>query len=82
MKITIDLDDPLLTKAKQLASNRRQTLRTVVEHAIRLALRESENEKEKFELKDARVNGGGLSSEFKSASWSDIREPTYTGRDR
>ncbi len=82
MKITIDIDDSLLTKAKQLARNRRQTLQAVVEHAIRLALRENENEKQNFELRDTRVNGSGLSSEFKSASWSDLREAAYTGRDR
>ena len=80
MKTTIDLTDALAKKAKQLADRNGQTLRAVIEDGIRLALRESEGRKSVFKLKDSRVQGKGLQSEFETASWSDIRDAAYEGR--
>lgn len=80
MKTTIELSDPLLERAKRLAARDSTTLRELVEAGLRHVLKERAQRAEPFVLRDARVEGRGLSPEFSGASWNDIRNASYEGR--
>jgi Arc/MetJ family transcription regulator len=80
MKTTIELSDPLLERAKRLAARDSTTLRELVEAGLRHVLKERAQRAQTFELRDARVEGRGLSAEFADASWNDIRNASYEGR--
>jgi hypothetical protein len=55
-------------------------LRELVEAGLRHVLKERAAQARAFSLRDARVDGHGLSPEFSGASWSDIRNASYEGR--
>jgi hypothetical protein len=80
MKTTIELSDPLLERAKRLAAEESTTLRELVEAGLRLVLKERTARQEPFVLRDARVDGRGLSAEFVGANWSELRKASYEGR--
>lgn len=79
MKTTIEISDDLMKKAKALAARRHSTLRSVIEHGIRVALKE-EQQAEKFSLPDLSVKGKGLQEGFRDKPWSDIRHAAYEGQ--
>jgi len=79
MKTTVELSDPLLERAKRLASERGSTLRDLIEIGLRRVL-EDEQASKPFELRDLRVKGQGLQPEFQDASWEQIREAAYGER--
>jgi hypothetical protein len=79
MKITVDISDPLLERAKRLASDRGSTLREVIEAGLRRLLEEERSAKP-FVLRDLRVTCSGLQAEFQLASWEQIRDAAYRGR--
>lgn len=76
MKTTIEISSPLLAKAKRLAARENTTIRELVEAGLRLILEQRSGEKA-FVLRDARVGGHGLASEFQGASWERIRDAAY-----
>ncbi|MEO8185038.1 MAG: type II toxin-antitoxin system VapB family antitoxin [Deltaproteobacteria bacterium] len=80
MKTTIELSDPLLERAKRLAARDSTSLRELVEAGLRHVLKERSGRNERFVLRDARVNGSGLSQEFADAGWDEIRNASYAGR--
>jgi hypothetical protein len=80
MKTTLELSAPLLERAKRLAAKESTTLRELVEAGLRLVLKERAERAEPFVMRDARVDGQGLSPEFQAAAWSDIRNASYEGR--
>jgi hypothetical protein len=80
MKTTIELPEPLVERAKRLAARDSTTLRELVEAGLRHVLKERSSRKEPFVLRDARVEGQGLSEEFVGAGWSEIRNASYAGR--
>ena len=79
MKTTIDIPDELLIKAKDLAIERRTTLRAIIEQGIRNTLKEQRHG-EKYALPDMSVGGKGLQPEFRNKAWSDFRDAAYEGR--
>jgi len=79
MKTTIDIPDELLIKAKELAIERRTTLRAIIEQGIRNTLKEQRHG-EKNALPDMSVAGKGLQPEFRNKAWSDFRDVAYEGR--
>ncbi len=79
MKTTVDISDPLLRAAKQAARRDGTTLRTLVEHGLRLALAER-RATAPTRLRDASVGGRGLQPGAEGLSWEEIREATYAGR--
>ncbi|MDQ3431642.1 MAG: type II toxin-antitoxin system VapB family antitoxin [Actinomycetota bacterium] len=58
MKTTLNLDDELMRRAKQVASSRGSTLTAVVEGALRAALSEPAVRPEGFTLRLPTVAGG------------------------
>jgi hypothetical protein len=80
MKTTLEISDPLLERAKRLAADESTTLRELVEAGLRLVMKEKAARAKPFELRDARVDGRGLSPEFETADWGEIRKASYEGR--
>lgn len=78
MKTTVDLPEALVRRAKEAAARRGTTLRALVEAGLRSVLRERKRG-QRFELRDARVSGRGISSEFDGAGWDRIRDAAYEG---
>ena len=79
MKVTIELADDLLDRAKAHAAKQRTTLRALVERGLHEVLNADE-EPVRFRLEDASVGGRGLQKEYQGAEWSRIRSAAYEGR--
>ena len=79
MKTTIELPDDLLDRSKRLARAEGTTLRAIIEEGLHLALRVREpRQRKKFTLNP--FPGDGLTPEFESASWTQIRDEIYRDR--
>lgn len=78
VKTTIDLNDELFRRAKQVAAVEGTTLRQLVESGLRaeLARRESGD----FTLLDASFGGRGVQPGIDEGDWDSIREAIYAGR--
>ena len=76
MKTTVDLPDPLLEEAKQLAAEQGTTLKELIATGLRHVLR-SRARPSCFQLRDAGFGGSGLQPEFRDASWKDMRDAIY-----
>lgn len=79
MKTTIEISDPLLRRAKKLASSEDTTLRALVEDGLRKVLEDKEARKKTFQLKHVTYGGQGLQPQAQGASWEKIRELAYEG---
>jgi hypothetical protein len=77
MKTTVEINDRLMTEAKELARSRNTTLRNIIEQGLRRMIDEAEEPKPKFKLRDGSVGGDGL---VKERSWEEIRDLIYEGR--
>lgn len=61
MKTTIDVSDALFNSVKELARQRRTTLRALIEEGLRRVLNDAQAKaKPAFKLKDARVHGKAM----------------------
>jgi hypothetical protein len=79
MKTTLDIPDPLFQEAKSMARREGTTLRELVERGLKLALDERRS-RGLFRLRDASVDGQGLSRDAQKLSWYDIRAMAYGDR--
>jgi hypothetical protein len=85
MKTTLDIADPLLREAKQLAARDGTTLRALVEQGLRQVVAERAPKATGFKLRDASVGGNGLTDEFKNATpdqWLEAMHGRTGGPDR
>jgi Arc/MetJ family transcription regulator len=80
MKTTIEINDALLLQAKQLAAKRKQTLKSVVEAALRQFLNASAEPQRPFRLRKHTFRGRGLQSHLAEGDWAMVREHIYEGR--
>jgi hypothetical protein len=80
MKTTIEIADDLLARAQRVARREKTTLRSLTEQGLRLVLKEKQSRSARWKWKPATFKGGGLSGEFRGASWSKIRDEIYKGR--
>ncbi len=80
MKTTIDIADPLLEAAKQVAQQRGITLRALVELGLRQVLEASSKNKRTFKLRKASFRGQGLQAQVQDASWEQLRQMSYGDR--
>jgi hypothetical protein len=76
MKTTLDIADPLLREAKQLAAREGTTLRALVEQGLRRVVAEKKP-KRGFRLRKATFKGRGLRPELADAGWDRIRDLAY-----
>ena len=79
MKTTIEIAEPILEDAKELARREGVTLRLLVEEGLRnvLAARQS---RKRFRLKDAGFKGRGLQDGVEEGRWAEVRDAIYEGR--
>jgi hypothetical protein len=79
MKTTIDIADPLLAEAKQVAARKHTTVRALVEDGLRLVL-ESERDRKPFKLRDGSVSGNGPRPDLRDAGHEDWLRVVYGDR--
>jgi hypothetical protein len=79
MKTTVELPDPLFVQARRYASTRNMTMKALIEQGLRKVMAEKK-EDPKFRLRDGSFEGNGLTPEFQSATWEQIRDAIYEGR--
>lgn len=75
MKTTLEIADPLLAQAKQLAAARSTTLRQIVEEALRNLV--AGGDRRTFRLRDGSFGGKGSVGK---KTWAEIRDEIYQGR--
>ena len=78
MKTTIEISDPLLEAARQVAIQEKTTVRALVEEGLRKVI-EARAQGEGFKLRQVTFKGEGLQSQAAGASWERIREMIYEG---
>lgn len=78
MKTTVEISDGVLAEAKALAAREGITLRALVELGLRRVL-EDAGRSEPFRLRDASVDGRGMTREFSEGGWEKIRDAIYEG---
>lgn len=79
MKTTLDIADPLLREARQIAARDGTTLRALVEQGLRNVVAERK-QKRMFRLRKASFKGRGLRPELIDAGWDRIRDLAYESR--
>ena len=79
MKTTVELPDELLRAAQRTARREGTTVKSLLEEGLRLALARHLDTAVPG-LRDASVDGNGLRSEFRDASWAEIRNAAYGDR--
>ena len=79
MKIVIEITDSLARKAEALAAKENITFRSLIERGLRMVLR-ADNQRNRFKLRDASVDGRGLQPAYRGAGWPRIREAIYKNR--
>jgi hypothetical protein len=80
MKTTIDIADPLLRRAKQLAASRRTTLKAIIEEALRAALEREARARRPEPLRTHTVGGRGLQPGLSWNDWNTLRALAYEER--
>ena len=79
MKTTIEIADDLFERAQHVARKEKTTFRSLTEEGLRLVLQRKAARSRKLPPL-VTVRGSGLTDEFKSASWDEIRDAIYRGR--
>jgi hypothetical protein len=78
MKTTIEISDPLLERARQVAGREKTTVRALVEEGLRKVI-EARQQAPGFKLRRITFKGSGLQPQAAGASWEQIREMIYEG---
>ena len=78
MKTTVEISDALLAAARKLATKNGTTVRALIEEGLRRVVQA--RGAKAFKLRDGSWGSGGLRSEFRGASWEQIRDASYEGR--
>ena len=79
MKTTIELPDELLEQVRRVARQEGATLRRLVEEGLQRSL-EARRQAARQDLDFPSYGGSGLTSEFKGAPWSQLRDEIYRER--
>ncbi len=79
MKTTIEIADDLFERVQRLARAEKTTFRSLTEQGLRTVLKEKQAKPAQWKWQPVSFRGGGLTEEFKSASWETIREEIYRG---
>ncbi len=79
MKMTIEIDDELFESVQRGAHEMSTTVDALVEQGLQMALTEIQANCGTWKWKPLVAQGGGLTDEFKNASWEKIRDEIYRG---
>ena len=79
MKTSLEIEDGLFLKAKELAARKSTTVRRLVERGLRqvLAEEDAKHGAEPYRLEDLSVTGKGLQSGLDPENWQQIRAMAY-----
>jgi hypothetical protein len=80
MKTTIEIADDLFHRAQEVAREREITFRSLTEQGLRLILDQKQRDYSQWKWKPVIVKRGGLTKQFKNASWETIRDEIYNER--
>jgi hypothetical protein len=80
MKTTIDIADPLLRRAKQLAARRNTTLKQIIEQGLRSMLEADRGVRKRPRLQTHTFRGRGLQPGLSWDDWDTLRSLAYEGR--
>ncbi len=80
MKTTFDIADNILSKARQLSRKESIPLKLLVEEGLETVLKRYA-EQTQAKVSPVTCGGNGLSKDFESASWSEIRNAAYESQD-
>jgi hypothetical protein len=80
MKTTIDIADPLLRRAKQLAARRNTTLKEVLEDALRRTFQAESRASKPPRLRTHTFRGRGLQPGLSWDDWNALRSLAYEDR--
>lgn len=80
MKTTVEINDALLSRAKQLAAERQQTLKSILETALRQFLDANTEPQPTFKLRKHSYKGRRLQSPLTEGDWTEMRSQIYEGR--
>ncbi len=78
MRTTIEVNDELFRKAKQLAAEEGITLREIVESGIRSEV--ARRHRDTYRLPDRSFGGQGVQAGIVEGDWGSIRDTIYAGR--
>ena len=79
MKITVEVSDAILERARRVAQHRGRSVRSLVEEGLRLVLETAEPARP-YRMEDRRVGVKGGPNPLESMSWQDLRAEIYGGR--
>jgi hypothetical protein len=79
MKTTVEIADPLLDAARRMAAREGVTLRTLIERGLHHVVANTKRAAP-FRLRRASFKGKGLQSDFRDASWDQVRDAAYRDR--
>jgi hypothetical protein len=80
MKTTVEISDPLLRRAKQLAARRGTTVWAIIEDGLRVVLEAERARREVEPIRTHTFGGHGLQPGLTWDDWDDIRSRSYEGR--
>ena len=78
MRTTIEVNDELFRKAKQVAAAEGITLREIVESGMRSEL--ARRRRNRYRMPDRSFEGEGVQSGIMEGDWGTIRDIIYAGR--
>ena len=79
MKTTVELPDELIREAQEIARAEGTTMKSVLEEGLRAVIARRRRT-QRFNLRDASVDGRGLRPDVAEAGWAKIRELSYGDR--
>ena len=79
MKITVDIADALLIRAKRHARRRGRSVRALIEEGLRRVL-DAEEPGAPYRLPDLSVGNPRASDPLEALSWRHLRDDIYRGR--
>lgn len=81
MKTTVEIPDPVLDAARELARREGTTVKALIERGLRREIAVGQ-EPVAFKLRKASFNGNGLRKDQRDVSWERLREIAYDERGR
>jgi hypothetical protein len=76
MKTTVHIPDPLLAEAQALAAKEKTTLKALIAEGLQKVVQDRKTAKP-YKLKDCSFGEQGLTPDFASATWDEIRDESY-----
>ena len=79
MKTTVNLADPLLRQAKDVAAREGTTVTSLIEEGLRKVLEDRKRGARPFRLRQVTFRGKGLQPGVDEGNWEQIRDLLYEG---